>query len=108
MDNPYWHDKFKPHLIDRGEIRLLCFEIDNIVAGSMSWQGKGADLEEDESPEFSILDQLSFRMAESELSKRLLRLALLVRTFDEWRDLTFVLEILGQVHEDARQVVQHR
>jgi hypothetical protein len=75
-ENPYWHDEFKPHLIDRGEIRPLCFEIDNIVAGSMSRQSKGGDLEEDESPEFSILDQLCFRMAESELSKGLLRLVL--------------------------------
>jgi hypothetical protein len=83
MENPYWHDEFKPHLIDRVEIRLLCFEIDSIVAGSMSRQGSGMDLEQDESPEFSILDQLCFRMAESELSKRLLRLALLVRTFDD-------------------------
>jgi hypothetical protein len=82
MENPYRHDAYKPHLIDRGEIRLLCFEIDSIVAGSMSRQGTGLD-QEDESREFSILDQLCFKMAESELSKRLLRLALLVRTFDD-------------------------
>ena len=79
MENPYWHDDFKPHLIDRGEIRLLCFEINNIVIASMS----RPFVDEDGEPEFSLLDRLCFRLAEAELSKRLLRLALLVRTFDD-------------------------
>lgn len=83
MENPYWHDEFKPHLIDRAEIRLLCFEINNIVAASRSRQGWGEEPDEDEVHEFSILDELCFKMAESELAKRLLRLALSVRTFDD-------------------------
>jgi hypothetical protein len=82
MDNPYRHDQFKPHLIDRGEIRLLCFEIYSIVNASMSRQGSGL-VDEDEPRELFLLDQLFFSQAESELSKRLLRLALLVRTFDD-------------------------
>lgn len=79
--NPYWHDTFKPHLTDRSEIRLLCFEIYNIVTASMSRQEAG--LSEHELPEFPEIDSLCFRMAEAELSRRLLRLALLVRTFDD-------------------------
>ncbi|MER8394124.1 hypothetical protein NKH10_19740 [Mesorhizobium sp. M1340] len=81
MTNPYWHDAFKPHLTDRGEIRLLCFEIYNIVTASMSRQGTG--LNGHEAPQFPEIDILCFTMAEAELSKRLLRLALLVRTFDD-------------------------
>ena len=84
MENPYWHDEFKPHLIDRSEIRLLCFEISNIVTASMSRQGEGMETsDEEERPEFSVLDRLCFSLAEAELSKRLLKLALLVRTFDD-------------------------
>jgi hypothetical protein len=81
MTNPYWHEAFKPHLTDRGEIRRLCFEIYNIVTASMSRQGGG--FPEYEDPKFPEIDSLCFGMAEVELSKRLLRLALLVRTFDD-------------------------
>lgn len=83
MKNPYWHDEFKPHLADRSEIRRLCFEVHNIVLASMSLQGEGVDLDENDEPEFSSLHQLCFNLAEAELSRRLLRLALLVRTFDD-------------------------
>ncbi|WP_429807196.1 hypothetical protein [Ensifer sp. B1-9] len=83
MENPYWHDQFKPHQTDRVEIRLLCFEIASIVEASASRQGSGITYEEGERPDVTILDELHFRLAESELSKRLLRLALLVRTFDD-------------------------
>jgi hypothetical protein len=81
MTNPYWHEAFKPHLTDRGEIRRLCFEIYNIVTASMSRQGAGSSEYED--PEYPEIDSLCFGMAEAELSKRLLRLALLVRAFDD-------------------------
>jgi hypothetical protein len=83
MENPYWHDEYKPHLVDRDEIRLLCFEIHSIVAASMSRQGAGLVLDTTAGPDFSVLDQLCFEMTERELSRRLLRLALLVRTFDD-------------------------
>lgn len=84
MTNPYWHDEFKPHLTDRGEIRLLCFEIHNIVASSASRQGLGLDPNDDEEDAtYPEIDNLCFAISEAELSKRLLRLALLVRTFDD-------------------------
>lgn len=84
MDNPYWHDDYKPHLVDRDEIRRLCFEIFSIVRASTTQQGSGIILDEgEEREEFTILEQLFFRMAEAELSRHLLRLALLIRTFDD-------------------------
>ena len=86
MENPYWQDQFKPHLVDRDEIRRLCFQIDSIVTASTTRQGSGivSDDENDKDDRVNpILDDLFYRMAESELSKRLLHLALLVRTFDD-------------------------
>jgi hypothetical protein len=83
VQNPYWHAKFKPHQIDRSEIRLLCFEIRSIVDASKNRHGSGLAVDNDEVHIFSILDLLCFEMAEAELSKRLLRLALMVRTFDD-------------------------
>src|SRR5438046_1067619 len=82
MENPYWHDNYKPHQIDRAEIRQLCFEILSIVTCSITKQGSGF-YDEDEDREPTILDKLFFEKAEAELSKRLLKLALLVRTFDD-------------------------
>jgi hypothetical protein len=82
MKNPYWHDEYKPHLIDRTEIRSLCFEINNIFTASMMTP-QTSEIEEDDGYEFSRLEQLCFTFAEAELSRRLLKLALLVRTLDD-------------------------
>ena len=86
MENPYWHDQYKPHLVNRDEIRRLCFEIDSIVTASTTRQGSGIvpDDEDDKDDRANtLLDDLFYRMAESELSKRLLKLAPLIRTFDD-------------------------
>ncbi|WP_143523867.1 hypothetical protein [Rhizobium rhizosphaerae] len=84
MENPYWHEDYKPHLVDKAELKILCFDINNIVTASASQQGSGEVLEEgEEKPGFSFIERLMYEMAEAELSKKLLRLALLVRTFDD-------------------------
>src|SRR5687767_14843110 len=86
MENPYWHDEFKPHLVDRDEIRRLCFEIDSIVTASTTRQGSGIVSDDEDAKDARAntrLDDLFYCLAESELSKRLLSLALLVRTFDD-------------------------
>jgi hypothetical protein len=86
MENPYWHDEYKPHLVDREEIRRLCFEIDNIVTAGTTRQGSGIisdDPDDKDHRAGTLLDEQFYRMAESALSTRLLRLALLVRTFDD-------------------------
>lgn len=84
MTNPYWHPKAKPHEIDRGTIRLLCFQMYNLVWASVNNAGTGLVLEEGEvEAEKTELEKLHFRMAEPELSKMLLHLAIQVRTFDD-------------------------
>jgi hypothetical protein len=57
-------------MVDRDEIRHLCFEIYSIVAASRSRQGAGLDDEEER--DVTVLDRLFFNMAESELSRRVL------------------------------------
>jgi hypothetical protein len=70
----------------------------------MSRQGAGLDPDEGEEPVFSILDHLCFSMAEAELSKRLLRLALLVRTFDD----TMNRSDRATDYEDLRKRIEER
>jgi hypothetical protein len=64
----------------------LCFEINSIVTASTTRQGTGiaSDGEDNNDPRAgTLLEDLFHRMAESALSTRMLRLALLVRTFDD-------------------------
>lgn len=83
MNNPYLHSDIKPHQVDRNEIRLLCFNVYNIIAASASRNHSFSNEEGEPAPEFPGLDEMTFQMSEGELSKSLLRLALLVRTFDD-------------------------
>ncbi|GAU84747.1 hypothetical protein [Bosea sp. BIWAKO-01] len=83
MTNPYWHAFYKPHLTDRGEIRRLCFDISNIITASRSKQGSGEEYPAGEEPVPGRTEKLCFEIAEGELSRKLLRLALLIRTFDD-------------------------
>jgi hypothetical protein len=76
MENPYWHPEAKTHAIDLQEVQLLCFDLFNLVTAS-------ANMSPPEGGELSSLVAGHHRMAEGELSKRLLRLAVLVRTFDD-------------------------
>lgn len=93
MRNPYWHPEIKPHQTDRSEIRRLCFEIVSIVLASIGRQGQGdIDFEDGDGFVISRLDNLCHEISEAEISKRLLWLALIVRTFDE---------TMGQSDEDG-------
>ncbi|MFC5391216.1 hypothetical protein [Bosea vestrisii] len=83
MTNPYWHTAYKPHLVDAAEIRGLCFDLSNIVTASRSKQGTGEQRDPEDDPRFTHTERLCFQMAEDELSRRLLRLAVLIRTFDD-------------------------
>lgn len=84
MANPYWHPQYKPHDVDLGEVRRLCFEIYNLVQASAAIAGDGIEPDDEDDPHLvSSLEQLHFQMAEHELSKKLLHLAVLVRTHDD-------------------------
>ncbi|PWC93001.1 hypothetical protein [Azospirillum sp. TSO5] len=83
-ENPYWHELDKPHVVDRDEIRNLCLDCLHVVLASGSMPALWVD-DDDEDPawEFPNLAALHHRSAEAQLSRSLLKLAVLVRTFDD-------------------------
>jgi hypothetical protein len=85
MENPYWHHFVKAHQIELEEIKHLVFEIYNIVSASIQLQGDGMT-EEHERAAITATQKLHFEMAETVLSKRMLQLALLIRTLDDVMD----------------------
>lgn len=89
MDNPYWHPEEKNHTVNGDDIRLLAFDIFNIVRASMSMMGDGLheQPDEDDDREPSPVEALHYLYAEPELSKKLLQLSILLRTLDDyWLD----------------------
>jgi hypothetical protein len=78
MKNPYWSSEGQTHPISVDEIQRLCFEVVNIVAASGELAGDRMDIEQG-----SLIFQLHQQYAETELCKKLLRIAVLVRTFDD-------------------------
>jgi hypothetical protein len=87
-DNPYWHPEEKSHVINSDDVRMVAFEVFNIVRASLSMMGDGSadeDGEEEKAP--SQIEQLHYELAEIKLSKALLQLAVMVRTVDDfWTD----------------------
>jgi hypothetical protein len=79
MENPYHHPEGKPHVVKSDEVRFLAFEVFNIVRASVSMQGSG-----DGEGEPTWAEQLHYELAEVELSKKLLRIAILMRTLDDF------------------------
>jgi hypothetical protein len=75
MRNPYWQSEGQTHPISIDDIQRLCFETVNIVAAA------GELIVE--TGEHSFIADLHHRYAETELCKKLLQLALLVRTWDD-------------------------
>lgn len=77
MENPYWHGYSKPHVVDFDDVRDLCFEAFTILQASRSLMGLPAD------EIGGALHDGFFREAEPRLSNALLRLAVLLRTFED-------------------------
>ena len=82
MKNPYWFSQGQTHPISIDQIRRLCFDVVNIVAASEVLAGDSVEIEPDEGPPPRIF-QLHHELAERELCEKLLRLGVLVRTFDD-------------------------
>lgn len=83
MDNPYWHKNDKPHVVEKSEIEALCLEFAHIIYAS---HGVSSQFQADGDGEEAALDRvarLHHARAEPMLSRALLRLAVLVRTFDD-------------------------
>jgi hypothetical protein len=83
MENPYWNPGLKPHHLDRAEVRVACFDLINIFASSENLAGLIASAEADENPSDSSIFSLHHELAETQVSKLLLQVALFVRTFDD-------------------------
>ncbi|PND27851.1 hypothetical protein [Sinorhizobium sp. M4_45] len=77
MENPYWHEFYKPHTIDFNEVRDLCFRSFAILGASHSLMGLPG--EEIGGP----LHGLFFKQAESRLTSHFLDLAVKMRTFED-------------------------
>jgi len=84
MKNPYWHPEEKNHIVNPDEVRELAFDVFNIVQSSMSMRGRGAPKDEDEDSEPTSIVHMHYELAEYQLSSKLLRIAVLVRTLDDY------------------------
>lgn len=82
-ENPYWHEFDKPHVVDRDEIRSLCLDCLHVVLASVAMPALWVEDDVEPAWEFPNLAALHHRTAEAELSRSLLKLAVLVRTFDD-------------------------
>ena len=83
FENPYHHTEIKPHHLDLEEVRLACFDAYNIVTASRALGGEHEMRDDDDGPGLSSLFKLHLELAEGRLSQLLLRVALMLRTFDD-------------------------
>jgi len=87
MENPYWSSEGQVHPIDPEEIRVLCFDLCNIFVASRGYADSFDYLELEEERETQVSDlrtyALHLKYAFPRASHLLLRIALLVRLFDD-------------------------
>ncbi|MBG0797159.1 hypothetical protein IYX23_05590 [Methylocystis sp. L43] len=83
MENPYWTTAGQGHHLDLQDMRVLCFDIHNIVASSSTLIGRLELAEPEELSEDSTLRKLHYEISEPLLSNRLLHLAIMLRTYDD-------------------------
>lgn len=83
FENPYHRTEVKPHHLDLDEVRLACFDAYNIVTASQALGGEHESNYDDDDAELSTLFKLHLELAEGRLSQLLLRVALMLRTFDD-------------------------
>jgi len=87
MENPYWHPEEKSHIVNTDDVRLLAFNIFNIVRASLSVAGSRTYAEDEDDEEGDLItpsDKLHYDYAEVQLSKSLLQFAVLMRTLDDY------------------------
>ena len=87
MDNPYWHTDGQRHHINTETIEILCFELLNIFEASCpiaeKFEEQESELGEEQTIENYPLLQLHQKYAFIQISKLLLQIALVLRTFDD-------------------------
>lgn len=89
MNNPYWQTVGQTHHIDLSQIERLCFELVNIIGGSLALaeEMSAADAEAAEQgqplPDVPRLWKIQTDLAEKTISGLLLQIGLMVRTYDD-------------------------
>ncbi|MEG3618739.1 hypothetical protein V5T82_09750 [Magnetovibrio sp. PR-2] len=87
MENPYWHPEEKSHIVNTDDVRLLAFDMFNIVRTSMGMVGGDLEAEDKEGDVTTQSEDLHYHYAEAQLSKNLLQFSILMRTLDDyWSD----------------------
>lgn len=77
MENPYWHQYYKPHPIDFDEVRDFCFDAYSIISASHAMAGMPGE------EVGGTLHEYFWRTAEPRLSHRFLNIAVRMRTFED-------------------------
>lgn len=105
MENPYWHPEEKRHVVNGDDVRDLAFDIFNIIRASAALKAESALRQaEDEEVEPNSIEQVHYDRAEYHFSSKLLRIAVLMRTLDDyWSDWGHedYLEELKKINEEA-------
>jgi len=83
VENPYHHPFEKPYSVNTKDIKILRFEIYNLVMASAGHQGMGIDYDDEKPNAILLIERLHYELAEAELSKKLLQLAISTRTLDD-------------------------
>jgi hypothetical protein len=82
-ENPYWHSVGQTHSIDLDGVRQVCLEIYNIFAASGALAGEFEFADGDGDVGYPALRALHHAYAEPRALELILRLAMLVRTYDD-------------------------
>lgn len=87
MENPYWNSNGQEHYVNLNDIKKLCFEICNIFESSKSLAENIAYSDDVENKKIDIsgfpLLELHSELSFKRSSEILLRLSMLVRTYDD-------------------------
>ncbi len=78
MNNPYWHEYKKPHVVDFEGVRDHCFQAFSIISASRSMMGLSSD------EVGGILSDTFHEKAEERLARLFLDIALQMRTFEDF------------------------
>ncbi len=87
MESPYWQTEGQGHHLDLSGLKLICFELLNLIEASRAVVQRFDDMEAEEERRFDTKTQpliaLHIELSDVQLRKHLLQLALFVRTYDD-------------------------
>jgi hypothetical protein len=87
MESLYWQTEGQGHYLDLSSLKLICFELLNLIEASRAVVQRFDDMEAEEERRFDTKTQpliaLHIELSDVQLRKHLLQLALFVRTYDD-------------------------